>query len=389
MRSALVLGLAVGLAGPVSAQTTAVTVSAPTRLDWAFAVRGFGKEAGVLPAGYSSTAQKYQLFVPRGYSDKQAWPLVVFLSASNQSAGWPAWKKTCEKEGVFFCSPLTAGNNVAAMPRARIILDAVDDVRRKYRIDPDQTYLSGFSGGGRMACAIGFSLPEIFAGVVPVCGTNPLSPPDYLRHRLVDRVSVAFVTGERDFNRKENEVYMAPYFEQLGIRSKLWVAQGVAHGIPGPEVMAQVYSWLKEDLSRRRSDARDRPDLTLADGSADEQGKRLLAAAQKEFGDKTRIWHGVTLLQGITYRWPKTDAGRAASAILKKLLSDERLLDAIGELGARDEQKSLGAQAKALERFGNVPGAIEAWQILATNYAGTPVGEEAEAQVRRLRGKAK
>jgi hypothetical protein len=168
------------------------------------------------------------------------------------------------------------------------------------------------------------------------------------------------------------------------------VTPGLAHAIPGPEVMEKVYAWLKEDVPRRRSDARDRPDLALKPGAgADEQASRLLAAAQKEFQDKSRLWQGVTLLQGITSRWPRTDAGRTASGILKKLLSDERLLGVVGEQGAEDEQKSVRAQAKALERFGQMALAAEAWQILATNYAGTPLGDEAAREARRLKGKAK
>ena len=39
-------------------------------------------------------------------------------------------------------------------------------------------------------------LPEYLGGVIPVCGTNPLNRLDYLRHRVHDRLSVAFVTGE-------------------------------------------------------------------------------------------------------------------------------------------------------------------------------------------------
>jgi len=64
---------------------------------------------------------------------------------------------------------------VPAGQRTRIVLDMLDDVRRHQRIDADQTYITGFSGGGRMACAIGFALPEYFGGVAPVCGTNPIS----------------------------------------------------------------------------------------------------------------------------------------------------------------------------------------------------------------------
>ncbi len=116
-------------------------------------------------------------FAPKGYQASKAWPLIVFVSAGDQPAGWNNWKPVCEKEGVFFCSPFAAGNPVPAGQRTRIILDMLDDVRRNFRIDPEQTYLSGFSGGARMACAIGFALPEYFGGIAPVCGTNPIIGP--------------------------------------------------------------------------------------------------------------------------------------------------------------------------------------------------------------------
>src|SRR3954447_18484215 len=70
-------------------------VTAPTRLDWEFAVQGFGPGAAKLPAGYDSARQRYQLYVPKKYDAKRAWPLVLFISAGDQAAGWPAWQKVC------------------------------------------------------------------------------------------------------------------------------------------------------------------------------------------------------------------------------------------------------------------------------------------------------
>ena len=91
-----------------------------------------------------------------------------------------------------------------------------------------------------MACTIGFALPQYFGGVIAICGTNPLPKLDYLRHRVHDRLSVAFVTGANDFNRKENEDFMFPLFQDLSIRSRLWVVPKLGHGIPGPDVLAAV-----------------------------------------------------------------------------------------------------------------------------------------------------
>jgi TolA-binding protein len=49
--------------------------------------------------------------------------------------------------------------------------------------------------------------------------------------------------------------------------------------------------------------------------------------------------------------------------------------------------KALTAQAKALERFGNIPKAVETWSLLADRYQDTPAATAAQANLRRLRGK--
>jgi len=95
------VSLLVAAPGVPAQEPKEVQVSAPTRLDWQFAVRGFGADAARLPAGFDSTGQRYQLFVPTTYQPNRAWPLVVFLSHSPQPAGWQAWKKVCVKEDML------------------------------------------------------------------------------------------------------------------------------------------------------------------------------------------------------------------------------------------------------------------------------------------------
>jgi hypothetical protein len=266
----------------------------------------------------------------------------------------------------------------------------IDDVRRRYRIDPDQTYLSGISGGGRMACAIAFNLPEWFGGVAPVCGTNPIVGPAYLRHRAEERLSVAFITGAKDFNRKENEVYMYPWLQELGIRTRLWVVPNMGHAMAPSAILEQAYVWMSKDLARRRADVKKRPGLAMSADktpAADEQAARYLDSAEADLKDINRVWRGVTLLQGIVIRFSKTEPGRKARQRLKTLGNDPALIAAVAEQGAADEQKSLTAQARAFERFGLNEQAIEAWEMLARNYTGTDEGREAAKQAQRLRRK--
>ncbi len=361
-------------------------IAAPTRLDWQYASAGFKDDARA--DNYDPRKQRYQLYIPPNYQAGKAWPLILFISAGSGPGGWNSWKKACVKHDAFFCSAFQAGNSCPPGQRVRIVLDMLDDVRRTYRIDPDQTYVSGFSGGGRMACTIAFALPEWFGGVAPVCGTNPLAGPAYLRHRVRDRLSVAFVTGSKDFNRKENETYMYPWFQDLAIRTRLWVVPNMGHAIPSGAVLAEAYSWLAQDLPRRRKDAARWPGLAMSADqtpTADEQAQNYLDVGLAELKQPDHVWRGVTLLQGVLARWTKTEAGKQARRKLKSVSVDRQFIEAIASQGSADEQKSLTAQAKAFERFGLIDQAIRAWELLARNYPGSEIGTEAARQAKRLR----
>ena len=57
-------------------------------------------------------------------------------------------REACAKSGFILAGPRAAGNRCPIRKRVRIVLDVLDDVRRRYRTDPDRTYIAGFSGGG-------------------------------------------------------------------------------------------------------------------------------------------------------------------------------------------------------------------------------------------------
>src|SRR5208283_2723112 len=208
----LALGLAPAAASAADAPKgyqAKVKVGAPTRIDWIFAVSNrslASPQDGWLPKDYDSTRQQYELFVPPNYNPKQSYPVILFISPGNGPAGWKEWEPVCKQQGVIFASPYEAGNNTQPpQKRYRIVLDVLDDVRRNYNTDPDRTYISGFSGGGRVAGGIAFALPEHFGGVVPVCATGDFRDEDCLKQRMIERLSVALATGEKDFNRGECE----------------------------------------------------------------------------------------------------------------------------------------------------------------------------------------
>src|SRR5262249_33305212 len=155
---------------------------------------------------------------------------------------------------------------------------------------------------GRMACTIAFALPEQFGGVVAIGGTNPLPRLDGLRHRVHDRLSVAFVTGESDFNRRESEILMAPPFTQPGIRPKLWVVPKLPHALPPGDVLADVYAWLADGVKQRREDAKAHPGVAVAAGEVllpEKAAARQVEAAEADLKTTGRAWRGVALLRAV------------------------------------------------------------------------------------------
>src|SRR5262249_28005599 len=145
----------------------------------------------------------YELYVPPNYDARRLYPMMIYVSPSRRSAAWSVWKDLCERHGVILAGPHNAGNDVSMVQRCRVVLDVLDDVRRRFHIDPDRTYLSGTSGGGAAASRIAVALPELFGGAALICGAWNLRLEPMLRRRVRERLSVAIVTGDRDFNGPE------------------------------------------------------------------------------------------------------------------------------------------------------------------------------------------
>ncbi len=348
-----------------------VTVREATRLDWVFA----NANQSVLnpPAewleGYDSTKQRYELFVPatakaagpRTKTKSKATnaepadaglPLVLFISAGDQPAGWGQLQTVCQQKGIAFASPFNAGNNTPMPRRIRIVFDVLDDLRRRHRIDADRTYIAGFSGGGRVACGIAFALPELFGGVIPVCASGDLRDEPWLLHRVIDRLSVAMVTGTEDFNRGETERFRGPMLTDVGVRTKVTVVEKLGHGIPDGKTFANVIEWLDAGVADRRKLAVKHPASRIgpdATPTREEWAKFLLAEGESRLKEPKTMYSGLMQLQGVMQRWPDLNAADKAKQVL---LDYEARGEKPWEEDDLDEQRRfLIARARALDAY--------------------------------------
>ena len=333
-------------------------VTAATGIDWVFAV---SNQSPAAPPedwlkGYDSAEQTFELYVPRGLKKDQGAGLIRFISPSERGSGLEAFRKVCDEQKLLFASPHKAGNNTDTKQRVRIVLDVLDEVRRQQKIDPDRTYIGGFSGGGRIACAIGFSLPEYFGGVIPVCAAGDLRDETWLQQRVIDRLSVAHLTGESDFNRGEVERFRGPLLAAVGGRSKVFLAPKSGHAIPPAALVSEAVRWLDSGVDARRKLAKEYPASRVA-GDSSPSREELAAAILKEgksrVAQKKTTWSGLMQLKGVLDRWPDLPAADEAK---KLLLAQEQAADQNWqEEDVAWQRKLLIARAKALSDYATGP----------------------------------
>jgi predicted esterase len=388
-------------AAPKEGYQAKVAVTAPTRLDWTFALTNRSLDpipAEFLP-DYDSAKQTFELYVPARPNPKKLLPVIVFISPGNDPAGWKNFEKPCKDLGFVFIGVRDAGNDVPGKKRVRIVLDALDEVRRTLPTDPDRTYIAGFSGGGRIACAIGFALPENFGGVVPICAAGELRSESWLRQRCIDRLSVALLSGSTDFNRGEVERWRGPQLKEVGVRTKVWVQDGLGHGIPNAKTLTEALRWLDEGAEKRAEFAKKYPASRVAGDTAPSRkdaAAALLAEGEERLKQRETLYSGLMLAQGCMTRWSDTPSAEAAKALLEKY---EAMKDKPWEADDLAEQrKFLVAEARSLDAYasGDLPTqyvklrpdmakkAVQLWKQVLADNPDSDAGREAKKRIPEL-----
>jgi poly(3-hydroxybutyrate) depolymerase len=80
-----------------------------------------------------------------------------------------------EPAPMFALAPEGFGNSGYRAYGERDVLEVIDRVRERYRIDPDRIYVTGASMGGTGAASVPLHHPGAFAAAAPLCGYHSLA----------------------------------------------------------------------------------------------------------------------------------------------------------------------------------------------------------------------
>jgi predicted peptidase len=146
---------------------------------------------------------KYLLYLPADYEKdaRKKWPLMMFLHGKSQ---WGDNLELVKKHGPpkmiaegksfdFIIVSPQCPNDIFWPEQTDVLINLLDEVESKYRVDTDRVYLTGLSMGGFGTWTLAEKYPQRFAAIAPICGSGE----QYLAYRLKN-VPVWAFHGARD-----------------------------------------------------------------------------------------------------------------------------------------------------------------------------------------------
>jgi predicted peptidase len=205
----------------------------------------------------------YMLFTPRGYENgEKQWPLMLFLHGLGECGDndlervkihGPAKLVETRSDFPFVvitpqCLPPKGGmKDVPTAWKPEPLIQLVDHIVTKMRIDPARVYVTGLSMGGYGTWRLAAKYPERFAAALPICGGGV---PGEMAKKL-HRLPIWAFHGARDpVVPLSASQEMVDAVERAGGDVRLTVYPDVAHDSWTPTYgNAEIYEWL---LSHRR-----------------------------------------------------------------------------------------------------------------------------------------
>lgn len=213
----------------------------------------------------ANTEETYSLYLPSTYTPDRPWPLLMgFHPAARGRAIVDTYRAAAETYGYIVAASNTSRNGPWEVS-LRAVQAMSADVGRRFSIDSKRFYMTGHSGGARVAMQVALGTGQI-AGVIASSAGYPDATP---------RASVPFLVfgtaGTEDFNHLE----MRLLDRALTSPHRLAVFQG-GHTLPPADVALDAIEWL--ELQAMKSGTR-RIDPALVERLWEKRERAIDAAA--------------------------------------------------------------------------------------------------------------
>lgn len=201
------------------------------------------------PAHADGGEHTYEVYVPSDYAPGRPFGLFVWISASPESRVPEQWMKVLDAQHLICVAPNDIGNDRDMIWRTYMALETVRQAKARYTIDDERVYVSGISGGGRIASHAALLGADTFTGGFYVVGCNfwkPVSTGEGKRMyagfwrtpdpRLLKRARATnryvLLTGSDDFNRGNTKSVYDGYVKDKFAHATYLEVPGMGHALP-------------------------------------------------------------------------------------------------------------------------------------------------------------
>ncbi|MBL8745848.1 MAG: hypothetical protein JNK58_05755 [Phycisphaerae bacterium] len=212
------------------------------------------------PAKVKRDSERFRSRMPRGYDPRTPAGLVVWISPTGSGTPPETFFEIADEMDLFVAGADAGGNDRPPADRLQLALDVAANMIAAYHIDARRVYVSGLSGGGKIATILLACCPDVFTGCVPIAGTGwwrdtPIAGgkqwprlfgvPNAEARALLGSRRIAPVTGDQDFNHGP-VLASAKQMEEDGVPVKLFDIAGMGHSMPPRDSLRSSLEWVDE-----------------------------------------------------------------------------------------------------------------------------------------------
>ena len=186
----------------------------------------------------------WEIYVPQSYRAEQPAGLMVYISPSRSAEIPRRWKSVMDQHNLVWVAARRSGNRVSVARRAVYALLAPTVIGNRYKIDRERIYLTGLSGGGRVASMVATEYAHLFKGAIYNCGVNfwKQHPPE--RFEQIKQNHYVFITGTMDHALEMTKKVHRQYLRSGVENSKLVVVRKMTHRNPDARDLDQAIQYL-------------------------------------------------------------------------------------------------------------------------------------------------
>ncbi|MCZ6815979.1 MAG: dienelactone hydrolase family protein [Planctomycetota bacterium] len=185
----------------------------------------------------------FKITLPDDFDKSKKAPLIVALHHYHGNMGRTIdrWKDAADEVGAILLTPQGTvemggnqyhwGDDLDTIEDN--VLDAIDDVMDEYKVDSHKVVLGGFSQGGWATWGLALRNPDLFAGIIPVCGRFEPESESALGRDGLEKLRVFIMLGA-DLREQviDGNKDAARRLRKIGAKVKTNVYEGIGHSFP-------------------------------------------------------------------------------------------------------------------------------------------------------------